>query len=49
LRDLPGNELQFYRALGRQTLEIARRRGTLDAETVDALRELLADDAGYGG
>lgn len=44
LRDLPG-DLALYRALGRQTLDIAVRRETLSAETLDALRDILADDA----
>ncbi len=44
LRGLPGDELQLYRALGRRTLAIALRRQTLDAETVEALRAVLADE-----
>ncbi|MEI7813311.1 MAG: DUF2520 domain-containing protein [Coriobacteriia bacterium] len=46
LRQLPGAELHLYRSLGRHTLEIARRRDTLDAETIEALREVLADERG---
>ncbi|MDP2183721.1 MAG: DUF2520 domain-containing protein [Actinomycetota bacterium] len=48
LRGLSGGELELYRALGRHTLEIARRRGTLDAETLEALREVLAEERGSG-
>ena len=44
LRRLPGTELSLYRALGRHTLEIAIRRGTLSAERVEALHDVLADD-----
>lgn len=44
LRRLPGDELALYRALGRHTLDIAIRRGTLTAEQTAALRELLAAD-----
>lgn len=44
LRDLPGDELQLYCALGLHTLEIARRRGALDAETLSALSDVLAED-----
>lgn len=43
LSTLPGDELAFYRTLGLQTLEIAIRRGTLAAEQVAALTELLAE------
>jgi predicted short-subunit dehydrogenase-like oxidoreductase (DUF2520 family) len=49
LRGLPGEELRLYRSLGRRTLEIALRRQALDAETVEALREVLADDVREGG
>jgi predicted short-subunit dehydrogenase-like oxidoreductase (DUF2520 family) len=49
LRDLPGDELQLYRALGRRTLQIARRRGALGADTVSELRAILADDGGPVG
>ncbi len=43
LRKLPGDSLELYKALGRHTLEIARRRGTLDASAVERLTELLAE------
>jgi len=43
LGSLPGDELGLYRTLGRQTLEIAIRRGTLTPEQVAALTELLAE------
>ena len=43
LRGLGDEELELYRALGRQTLKIALRRGTLDAATTDQLRGLLAE------
>ena len=46
LRSLTGTELHLYRSLGRHALEIARRRDTLDAETIEALREALAEDRG---
>ena len=49
LRELPGDELQLYRALGRRTLEVALRRGTLDAETIADLREVLADEGSSTG
>lgn len=42
LRELPGDELGLYRTLGRRTLEIAQRRGTLAARTASELRELLS-------
>ncbi len=45
LSALSGDELQLYRALGRRTLAIAVRRGTLSAETIDALRDVLGDGA----
>jgi predicted short-subunit dehydrogenase-like oxidoreductase (DUF2520 family) len=41
LRPLPGGELELYCALGRHTLQIARRRESLDAETIAALGEVL--------
>jgi predicted short-subunit dehydrogenase-like oxidoreductase (DUF2520 family) len=44
MRRLPGEELQLYRALGRRTLDIARRRGALGAETIAALSAILRDD-----
>ena len=43
LRGLPDGELRLYCALGCHTLEIARRRGSLDAETIDALRAALGE------
>jgi len=43
LRTLPGDELALYRTLGRHTLEIAIRRGTLTPEQTAALTELLAE------
>ncbi len=43
LRNLTGDELELYRALGRHTLTIAIRRGTLTAEQIAALQELLAE------
>lgn len=43
LRQLAGSELGLYRALGRHTLEIATRRGTLSAETIGELRDVLAE------
>lgn len=49
LRDLPDSVLELYRALGLHTLEIARRRGTLDAETVEALHEALTGEGDEGG
>jgi predicted short-subunit dehydrogenase-like oxidoreductase (DUF2520 family) len=45
LRELPGGELGLYCALGRHTLEIAERRRTLDAATVEALREMLGESS----
>jgi hypothetical protein len=47
LRGLPDGELQLYRALGRHTLEIARRRGTLSAETIIALGEVFDENPGF--
>lgn len=44
MRGLPGSELSLYCCLGRRTLEIALRRGMLDAETVRALEMVLRDD-----
>jgi len=46
LRDLSGGELELYRTLGRRTVEIARRRGQLDAETIRALLSVLAEEPG---
>lgn len=43
LRTLSGDELDLYRTLGRHTLEIAVRRGTLGPEQVAALRALLGE------
>jgi predicted short-subunit dehydrogenase-like oxidoreductase (DUF2520 family) len=42
LETLPADWLQLYKALGRHTLAIAERRGTLDEETLAVLRRLLA-------
>jgi predicted short-subunit dehydrogenase-like oxidoreductase (DUF2520 family) len=44
LRKVPGDALELYRALGRRTIEVAMRRGTLSAETVEVLRDVLADE-----
>jgi predicted short-subunit dehydrogenase-like oxidoreductase (DUF2520 family) len=44
LRGLAGGELALYRALGRQTIDIAARRGTLDAKMIEDLRCALAED-----
>jgi predicted short-subunit dehydrogenase-like oxidoreductase (DUF2520 family) len=41
---LSGDELALYRALGRHTLQIATRRGTLTAEQTAALAEMLAEE-----
>jgi len=45
LRNLSGSgdALELYRTLGRHTLEIARRRRTLPAETIAALVDVLAE------
>jgi predicted short-subunit dehydrogenase-like oxidoreductase (DUF2520 family) len=45
LRTLPDGELSLYSALGRHTLQIASRRGTLDTQTIEAVREVLGDGA----
>jgi predicted short-subunit dehydrogenase-like oxidoreductase (DUF2520 family) len=37
--------LRLYKTLGRRTLDIARRRGTLDAQAEEALRAVLDDAA----
>lgn len=42
LAALPEDWLQLYTALGRHTLSIAERRGTLSEEKLSALRRLLA-------
>lgn len=44
LRDLPEDRLDLYRVLGRHTLDIAARRDTLSADTLQALFDALADD-----
>jgi len=44
LRALSGGELHLYRVLGRRTVEIARRRGELDAATIRALLGILAEE-----
>ena len=41
LKALGGDPLAVYKLLGRHCLAIARRRATLDAETLDALAKLL--------
>jgi predicted short-subunit dehydrogenase-like oxidoreductase (DUF2520 family) len=47
LEDLPVDRLELYKALGRHTLAIARRRGALADETLAELRDILgADDGG---
>jgi predicted short-subunit dehydrogenase-like oxidoreductase (DUF2520 family) len=43
LRGMPGDELSLYTALGRHTLAIAARRGTLDASTLKALASVLSE------
>lgn len=44
VRPLPGPELSLYRALGRHTLKIATRRGTLTAQQIAALAAVLAEE-----
>ena len=46
LRETPGDWVRLYRALGRATVEVARRKGTIDAEQATALLRALAEDEG---
>ncbi|MDY0268983.1 Rossmann-like and DUF2520 domain-containing protein [Trichloromonas sp.] len=41
LEELPDNVRQIYRLLGRETVELAIKKGSLDKERAEALRELL--------
>lgn len=43
LAELPADRLRLYRELGRHTLTIASRRGTLDADTMAEMRALLGE------
>jgi len=43
LRDLPGNTVRLYRELGRRTVQVAVRKGTLSKERADAMLEVLAE------
>jgi predicted short-subunit dehydrogenase-like oxidoreductase (DUF2520 family) len=43
LESAPGDLLRLYRALGRKTVEVARRKGTIDAATTGALLEALSE------
>ena len=43
LRDLPGNTVRLYRELGRRTVQVAVRKGTLNRERADAMLEILAE------
>lgn len=49
LEDLPAGCADLYRALGLRALEIAARRGGMDAETLAELGELLRERAGSAG
>ncbi len=44
LSELPGDVEQIYRVMGRKTVELARRKGTLDQDAARAILKLLADD-----
>ena len=43
IRVLPEDVQQFYRTAGRWTVELARRKGTIDENTVNRLRQTLED------
>ena len=43
LRDLPGNTIRLYRELGRRTVQVAVRKGTLSRDRADAMLEILAE------
>ena len=40
---VPGDVLRLYRAMGRKTVEVARRKGSIDAEQADDLLAALAE------
>jgi predicted short-subunit dehydrogenase-like oxidoreductase (DUF2520 family) len=43
LRALPGNTVRLYRELGRRTVQLAVRKGTLSAERAGTMLEVLAE------
>ena len=43
LRDLPGNTVRLYREMGRRTVQLGMRKGTLSRERADAMLEVLAE------
>ncbi len=46
LRETPGDWVRLYRSLARATVEVARRKGTIDAEQASALLRALSEDEG---
>ncbi len=43
LREIPGNAVRFYREMGRRTVEVAVRKGSLGRERAAAMLDVLAE------